>query len=112
LVIDTLSLCNDEIKERYNQLQGCFHNDQAVILLLPPFQTHAPSGYLRNWLRSRGAPLLFGYYNPLPPQPRYANWIMNVSDEAELTRYMKAVLGRQPTLLPTSAIAKDPAIVT
>jgi hypothetical protein len=105
LVLDPLSLCNREVLDRYARLKGCFYNEQAVILLLPPFPLQAPFGYLRRYLRYRGAPLLDSYYDPLPADPSYANYIFTATDEAEMNRLIKSVLGKRTALIGAAPTA-------
>jgi hypothetical protein len=93
-VIDPLSLYHANVRQRLRLLQRCFQWRQSAILALCPFGLPAPLQHLRQQLRALAVPFFDPYYEPDIPLTLAATCAVNVSDEQEVTRLLRASLGQ------------------
>jgi hypothetical protein len=94
VVIDPISLYDPKVHRRFAVLKdnGCFDNENAVVLVLSPFSMPLPNLGFRELIR-RVATLVFNdYYQPGIRKIPYARCSVNFGDDLAMTRPVLATI--------------------
>ena len=95
MVIDPISLLDDDVRDAVDLIQGCFSNAQSAVMVLTPFRMLGPSMTLRNMVQSRAMSLSTLFYQPpVPPSSAFANFGVNIGDEVDMNRLVLMTLGQ------------------
>jgi hypothetical protein len=109
LIIDPLSLGVQDHPQRFGKLLPCFENKSATIVSLTSFQAHQPFVALRKLVRDSAQPLMYGYYEPLPPRPPLGRCAVNLVDPDDVGRMLLAAaaeLSNRAVLTTPSAMIR------
>lgn len=95
IVIDPLSLYDDAVYDGFVTFSECFNSDRANIMVLTPFTLPQAFIDLSALIERRGRPFFTPYMNPPVPRPlKIANLGVNLGNERELRRVMRAGVGQ------------------
>ncbi|MCP9493662.1 MAG: toll/interleukin-1 receptor domain-containing protein [Pyrinomonadaceae bacterium MAG19_C2-C3] len=98
IVIDPLSLCNEQVSERINLIQGCFTNTNSVVMVLSPCSAEKSLTPLRNLVKVRARPVYNSFYQPpVPLSSPFANFGVNLVDHIDMQRLILTTLGQYVT---------------
>jgi hypothetical protein len=111
IVIDPISLYDPKVYRRFNDLKdnGCFDNENAVVLVLSHFKMSAPILSFRDLIKKVARQVFNDYYQPGVRKIPYARCSFNFGDELGLSRPVLATIKQflhhsqpQQNAIPTS----------
>jgi hypothetical protein len=111
IVIDPISLYDPKVYNRFNVLKdnGCFDNENAVVLVLSPFTMPEPNLGFRDLIRRVARQIFNDYYQPGVRKIPYAMCSVNFGDDLGVTRPVVATIRKyfyqtqpQPRAVQTS----------
>jgi hypothetical protein len=95
VVIDPISLVDDQVKDGVELIRHCFSNAQSAVMVLTPYRMLEPSVSLRNIVQSRALSFFDLFYEPpVPPSSPVANFGVNIGDEVDMNRLVLMTLGQ------------------
>ncbi len=94
IVVDPISLYDAKVHNRFNVLKdnGCFDNENAVVLVLSPFTMPGPNLGFRDLIRRVARQIFNDYYQPGVRKIPYATCSVNFGDELGMTRPVVATI--------------------
>jgi hypothetical protein len=107
IVIDPLSLYDNDVYDGFVTVSDCFNSERANIMVLTPFSLPQAFIDLSALLERRGRPFFNPYLDPPVPRPlKYANLGVNLGNERELRRVMRAGVGQyvRSSMPPSKAL--------
>lgn len=95
IVIDPISLVDDNVRDAVEMIRGSFSNAQSAVMVLTPFKMLEPSASLRNMIQSRAMSLSSLFYQPpVPTVSPFAHFGVNIGDEVDMNRLVLITLGQ------------------
>jgi hypothetical protein len=94
IVVDPISLYDPRVYRRFNVLKdnGCFDNENAVVLVLSPFTMPGPNLGFRDLIRTVARQIFNDYYQPGVRKIPYARCSVNFGDDLGMTRPVLATI--------------------
>lgn len=94
IVVDPISLYDAKVLNRFNVLKdnGCFDNENAVVLVLSPFTMPIPNLGFRDLIRRVARQIFNDYYQPGVRKIPYARCSVNFGDDLGVTRPVLATI--------------------
>jgi hypothetical protein len=94
IVIDPISLYDPRVFRRLGDLkeQGCFDNENAVVLVLSPFTMPQPNIGFRDLIKSVARQIFNDYYQPGVRKIPYARCSVNFGDDLGMMRPVLATI--------------------
>lgn len=94
IVVDPISLYDPKVHNRFNVLKdnGCFDNENAVVLVLSPFTMPGPNLGFRDLIRRVARQIFNDYYQPGVRKIPYATCSVNFGDDLGVTRPVVATI--------------------
>jgi hypothetical protein len=106
LVIDPLSLYNNEVRTRFDFLDPCFENPQAAIMLLTPFAQPRRTVHLRDLIKDMASKVYAQFYEPpIDMRSTSANFSVMTGDEVDMKRMMRTILRGRSTAAQRGAVS-------
>ncbi|MEA3210546.1 MAG: hypothetical protein QOE70_3603 [Chthoniobacter sp.] len=94
LLIDPVAFYEWNVYWLFQSVEKCLGNDQAVVMVLPPFSTAAASTKLQDFLRQAVTSFTHYFQPPIPALAKLAPCGLNVTDPFEIARLLQHTVGQ------------------
>src|ERR1044071_3723 len=111
VIVDPISLCNSQVKTRFDLIESWLQNREASVIILPPFRPKPPVSALHQWLQLRAAPLLNFYYDPPAAHQTYTGHVVSAAEDDDILRVVKNALCSSDQVIP-SRVPQKSALIT
>ena len=102
VVIDPLSLYDENVRARVDRLRDCFSSNGVAVVMLGPFGLGARGPAISGHVRAMAQDLYRHFFDPVLPLPvNLSASAANISDLSQIKRYLLLALGRANPLPPS-----------
>ena len=96
IVVDPLSLYDEEVSTRFSNLMGAFRNKRALVMAFAPFALPTPTGMMRTLINHKAVEMFRSFYQPrLAVENMIAKCGPDVGDEVDVKRWLQTALWPQ-----------------